>query len=149
MIGALLAGMMSYDMGGPINKMAYAIGVLFLADSLPEQGPGGLVMASIMAGGMVPPIAAALASILVPQVFTSKINSLRFITLGKGLVFITEGIIPYLQTNPKIMKTACVACSALSGGLSMYFKCSICAPHGGIFIISVLTLNFFSFMLFF
>ena len=135
MIGALLAGMMSYDMGGPINKMAYAIGVLFLADSLPEQGPGGLVMASIMAGGMVPPIAAALASILVPQVFTSKINSLRFITLGKGLVFITEGIIPYLQTNPKIMKTACVACSALSGGLSMYFKCSICAPHGGIFII--------------
>ncbi len=135
LIGALLAGMMSYDMGGPINKMAYAIGVLLLADCLPEQGPGGLIMASIMAGGMVTPISAALASILVPQVFSEKINSLRLVTFGKGLVFITEGIIPYLQKNPKPMKTACVCCSALTGGLSMYFQCSICAPHGGIFII--------------
>ena len=135
LIGALLAGMMSFDMGGPINKLAYAIGVLFLADSLPEQGPGGLVMASIMAGGMVPPIAAALASILIPQVFSEKINSLRYITLGKGLVFITEGIIPYLQKNPRAMRSACVCCSALTGALSMYFKCSICAPHGGVFII--------------
>ncbi len=135
LIGALLAGMMSFDMGGPINKLAYAVGVLMLADCLPEQGPGGLVMASIMAGGMVPPIAAALASILIPQVFSEKINKLRFVTLGKGLVFITEGIIPYLQKNPKYMKSACVCVSALTGGLSMYFRCSICAPHGGIFII--------------
>ena len=135
LVGAVLAGMMSADMGGPLNKTAYAIGVLLLADCLPETGPGTLIMAAIMAGGMVPPLAAGVSSILVPQVYSDKERKNSFIALGKGLVFITEGVIPYLAYNPEKMKFACIVSSAVAGGISMYFRCANYAPHGGIFVI--------------
>lgn len=134
-VGAVLAGMMSADMGGPLNKTAYAIGVLLLADCLPESGPGTLIMAAIMAGGMVPPLAAGVSSILVPQVYSEKERKSSMIAIGKGLVFITEGVIPFLAYNPVKMKFACIICSAVAGGISMYFRCANYAPHGGIFVI--------------
>lgn len=135
LVGAVLAGMMSADMGGPLNKTAYAIGVLSLADCLPESGPGTLLMAAIMAGGMVPPLAAGLSSILVPQVYSENERRNSVTALGKGLVFITEGVIPYLAYNPARMRFACIVSSAVSGGISMYFRCANFAPHGGIFVI--------------
>ncbi len=135
LIGAVLAGMMSADMGGPLNKTAYAIGVLLLADCLPESGPGTLIMAAIMAGGMVPPLAAGVSSILIPQVYSEKERKSSMMALGKGLVFITEGVIPYLAYNPIKMKFACIVSSAVAGGISMYFRCANYAPHGGIFVI--------------
>ena len=135
LIGAVLAGMMSADMGGPLNKTAYAIGVLLLADCLPESGPGTLIMAAIMAGGMVPPLAAGVSSILIPQVYSEKERKSSMMALGKGLVFITEGVIPYLAYNPIKMKLACIVSSAVAGGISMYFRCANYAPHGGIFVI--------------
>ncbi|MGN1282148.1 MAG: fructose-specific PTS transporter subunit EIIC [Succinivibrio sp.] len=135
LIGAVLGGMMSADMGGPYNKTAYAIGVLLLADSLPETGAGTLIMAAIMAGGMIPPLAAGLSAVMVPQVFTENERKNRYIALGKGLVFITEGVIPYLGYNPVKMRIACIFCSAVAGGLSMFFRCGCYAPHGGIFVI--------------
>ena len=135
LVGAVLAGMMSADMGGPLNKTAYAIGVLSLADCLPESGPGTLLMAAIMAGGMVPPLAAGLSSILVPQVYSENERRNSVTALGKGLVFITEGVIPYLAYNPVRMRFACIVSSAVSGGISMYFRCANFAPHGGIFVI--------------
>lgn len=135
LIGGFLAGMMATDMGGPMNKIAYATGVLLLADCLPENGAGGLVMAAIMAGGMVPPLAAGVAAFMVPQAFSNKEKQGRMVAVAKGLVFITEGVIPYLQVNPKQMRLACIISSAFAGGLSMYFRCSSCAPHGGVFIV--------------
>ena len=135
LIGAVLAGMMSADMGGPLNKTAYAIGVLLLADCLPESGPCTLIMAAIMAGGMVPPLAAGVSSILIPQVYSEKERKSSMMALGKGLVFITEGVIPYLAYNPMKMKFACIVSSAVAGGISMYFRCANYAPHGGIFVI--------------
>ncbi|MGN0916514.1 MAG: fructose-specific PTS transporter subunit EIIC [Succinivibrio sp.] len=134
-IGAILAGMLAADMGGPLNKIAYAAGVLLLADCLPENGPGCRIMAAIMAGGMVPPLAAALASTMVPQVFTKKERECTFLAWAKGLMFITEGVIPYLSVDMVKMRTACIISSALAGALSMYCGASMCAPHGGIFVL--------------
>ena len=135
LIGAFLSGMMSSDMGGPFNKIAYATGVLLLANCIPEIGPGSLVMAAIMAGGMVPPLAASLASFVGRPLFSKKEKENSIVALGKGLVFITEGVIPFLAFNPVKLRTVCVLTSALAGALSMMFRCSVCAPHGGIFII--------------
>lgn len=137
-IGAVLAGMMSADMGGPFNKMAYASGVLLLADCLPENGPGSMVMASVMLGGMVPPIAAGVASrILAPRHFTENERSLAFSAMLKGLLFITEAVLPYLSL--KRLRLACILGSSSAGALSMFFNCGICAPHGGMFIIPLST----------
>lgn len=137
-IGAVLAGMMSADMGGPFNKIAYASGVLLLADCLPENGPGSIVMASVMLGGMVPPIAAGLASrILAPSHFSAHERSLGFAAMFKGLLFITEAVLPYLAR--KRLRIACILGSATAGALSMLFNCGVCAPHGGVFIIPVST----------
>jgi len=135
MLGAILAGMMACDLGGPINKIAYAIGVLLLADCLPDIGAGSMIMAAIMAGGMVPPLAAGLAGILIPQAFSAELRKERFKSFSKGLVFVTEGVMPYMSINEGMMRLACVSCSAITGALSMYFGCHVCAPHGGIFII--------------
>lgn len=135
MIGAVTAGMMAADMGGPLNKSAYAIGVLLLADGLPEMGPGSMVMASVMIGGMVPPLAAGIASLLIPQAFTANEKKNTLVAIAKGLVFITEGVLPFLAVNQAKMKAVCITASALAGAMSMYYRCTICAPHGGIFII--------------
>lgn len=136
LIGAVLAGMMSADMGGPCNKVAYAAGVLLLADCLPENGPGSLVMAAVMAGGMVPPIAAGLASgIFGRRYFAPAERAQSFSACLKGLMFITEGVLPYLSVSPWRMRLACITGSAAAGALSMLGHCGVCAPHGGIFIV--------------
>lgn len=135
MVGAVFGGMMSADMGGPLNKLAYACGVLLLADCLPEFGPGYQVMAAVMAGGMVPPVAAGVAALLFRTLFSSQEQQLALIAIGKGACFITEGVLPYLHVAPLRMKAACIAGSAAAGALSMCFNCGVCAPHGGIFII--------------
>ncbi len=135
-VGMVLAGMMSADMGGPFNKISYATGVLLLADCLPENGPGSMVMAAVMLGGMVPPLAAGLAAkILAPHRFSQKERDLGWQAMLKGFFFITEGVIPYLVA-PR-MRLACIVGSATAGGLSMLFRCGIAAPHGGIFLMPI------------
>lgn len=135
-LGGILGGMMSADMGGPFNKMSYAIGVLLLADCLPEIGCGSYVMAAVMAGGMTPPIAAGVAAgILCRPLFSEKEKKIAFKTISKGFLFITEGVFPYLAVAPVKMRFVCVLSSAAAGALSMACSCAVCAPHGGIFVI--------------
>lgn len=138
--GAVMGGMMSADMGGPLNKLSYACGVLLLADCLPDTGPGCLVMGAVMAGGMVPPMAAGVAALLFRPLFSEQEQRLGIFAFSKGALFITEGVLPYLRVAPLRMQAACIAGSATAGALSMYWNCGVCAPHGGIFIIP-LTLN--------
>lgn len=136
-IGAVLAGMMSADMGGPFNKIAYASGVLLLADCLPEYGPGSLVMASVMIGGMVPPMAAGIAArIIAPHHFTEQERKHGYLAIFKGLLFITEAVLPYLNAAPRL-RIACILGSATAGASCMYFRCGVAAPHGGIFIFPI------------
>lgn len=139
LVGAILGGMMSADMGGPFNKLAYALGVLMLADCLPENGPGTMVMGSVMLGGMVPPIVAGLATKLAPGRFSAKEKSMSWGAIFKGCLFITEGVLPFLKAAPRL-RIACIVGSALAGAISMFFSCGVVAPHGGIFII-VLAIN--------
>lgn len=135
LIGAILGGIMSADMGGPCNKIAYACGVLLLADCLPESGPGSGIMASVMAGGMVPPLSAGIAAMIARPLFTRHEKNIAFATMIKGLFFITEGVLPYLVYAPTRMRIACIVSSATAGAISMWYSCGLCAPHGGIFII--------------
>lgn len=136
-IGAVLAGMMSADMGGPFNKIAYATGVLLLADCLPENGPGSMIMAAVMLGGMVPPIAAGVAArIIARHSFNKKEFDGAYHAIFKGLLFITEGVIPYLASSQRL-RLACIAGSAVAGGMSMLFGCAVAAPHGGIFLFPI------------
>lgn len=135
LIGAVLGGMMSADMGGPFNKLSYAFGVLMLADCLPENGAGMIVMGSVMLGGMVPPIVAGVAAkFIAPKRFSEKEKSLAIGAIIKGCLFITEGVIPFLKAAPRL-RVACVIGSAVAGGLSMFFSCGVVAPHGGVFVI--------------
>lgn len=136
LIGAVLGGMMSADMGGPFNKTAYAAGVLLLADCLPENGPGSMVMAAVMAGGMVPPMAAAFASGVFGRAYFSEQERRQSVSaFFKGLMFVTEGVLPYLSACPWRMRFACILGSAAAGASSMFLACGVCAPHGGIFIL--------------
>lgn len=136
LIGAVLGGMMSADMGGPFNKTAYAAGVLLLADCLPENGPGSMVMAAVMAGGMVPPMAAAFAAGVFGRAYFSETERRQALSaFFKGLMFVTEGVLPYLSACPWRMRFACILGSAAAGAASMFMYCGVCAPHGGIFIL--------------
>lgn len=132
-VGAVLGGMMSADMGGPFNKIAYALGVLLLADSLPENGPGSMVMGSVMLGGMVPPVIAGCAVLCAPFRFNKEEKNKAFGTVLKGLLFITEGVLFYIKDAPRL-RIACIIGSAVAGGCSMFFRCGVVAPHGGVFI---------------
>jgi fructose PTS system EIIBC or EIIC component len=130
-LGLLLGGMMAIDMGGPINKASYTFGVGLLASN------SYLPMAAIMAGGMVPPLALALATMVAKNRFTAD-----EIIAGKaagvlGLSFITEGAIPFAANDPIRVLPSCVAGAALTGALSMYFGCMLHAPHGGIFVLAI------------
>ncbi|MCR5536404.1 MAG: fructose-specific PTS transporter subunit EIIC [Succinivibrio sp.] len=137
-LGGCIGGLMAVDTGGPFNKLAYAFGVLFLADTLPLLGAGSYVMAAVMAGGMTPPIAAAIASgVLGRGLFSREERRQAPQALIKGCLFITEGVIPYLSHQRNYMLTSCILGSALAGALSMYAKCAICAPHGGVFILPI------------
>ena len=126
---ALLAGMMSIDMGGPFNKAAYVFGTAQLAEGNFE------VMAAVMAGGMVPPIAIALCTTFFKKKFTEKERQSGVVNYVMGLSFITEGAIPFAAQDPLRVIPSCLIGSAIAGGLSMAFGCTLRAPHGGLFVL--------------
>ena len=130
-LGALVAGMMAVDMGGPINKAAYVFGTASIA-----AGNYG-IMAAVMIGGMVPPIAIAIATLLFKNKFTAEERKAGPTNFIMGLSFITEGAIPFAASDPLHVIPACVVGSAVAGALSAVFKCTLMAPHGGIFVFPV------------
>ena len=131
LLGCIVGGMMSIDMGGPFNKAAYVFGTGMLA----EQTEGGfMIMAAVMAGGMVPPFAIAIATTFFKNRFTAAERKSGLVNYIMGLCFISEGAIPYAAADPLRVIPACIAGSALAGGLSMAFGCTLRAPHGGIFV---------------
>ena len=128
-LGMVLGGMMSIDMGGPFNKAAYVFGTAQLAEGNFE------VMAAVMAGGMVPPIAIALCTTFFKRKFTEKERQSGIVNYIMGLSFITEGAIPFAAQDPLRVIPSCIIGSAIAGGLSMAFGCTLRAPHGGIFVL--------------
>lgn len=132
-LGLLLGGMMAVDMGGPINKAAYVFGTASIASGNYD------VMAAVMIGGMVPPLAIALATFFFKNRFTPKEQQTTLTNLIMGLSFITEGAIPFAASDPLHVLPACVLGSAVAGALSMVFGCTLMAPHGGIFVIGVIS----------
>ena len=135
LLGALVAGMQATDMGGPINKAAYVFGTASIAMA---EGGFSPVMAAVMAGGMVPPIAIALATIFFQDRFTAAERKSGPVNFIMGLSFITEGAIPFAASDPLHVIPSCVAGSAAAGALSMAFGCASPAPHGGLFVFPVM-----------
>ena len=133
LLGVLLGGMMSVDMGGPINKAAYVFGTASLASDEFQ------IVAAVMAGGMVPPLALALAVFAVRDKFSEKERQSGVANLIMGACFITEGAIPFAAADPLRVLPACIIGSAVAGGLSMFFGCGLRAPHGGIFVLPVIS----------
>ena len=121
--------MMAVDMGGPINKAAYVVGTGALANG--EYG----IMASVMAGGMVPPLAIALCTTFFKNRFTESERKSGVTNYIMGLSFITEGAIPFAAADPIRVIPSCIIGSATAGALSMAFGCTLMAPHGGIFVV--------------
>ena len=131
LLGAIVAGMMSVDMGGPVNKAAYVFGTAALASGNYE------VMAAVMVGGMVPPIAIALSTTFCPKKWTPDERRNGIVNYVMGLCFVSEGAIPYAAADPLRVLPSCIVGSAVSGALSMLFGCALRAPHGGIFVFPV------------
>ncbi len=130
-LGIVVAGMMAIDMGGPFNKAAYVFGIASL-----ESG-NEAVMAAVMAGGMVPPLAIALATTFFSHRFTKEQRDSGKVNYVMGLSFITEGAIPFAAADPLKVIPSCVIGSAIAGALTMMFNCTLPAPHGGIFVFPV------------
>lgn len=128
-LGMVVGGMMSVDMGGPVNKAAYVFGTAQLAEGNFD------VMAAVMAGGMVPPLAIALATTFFKKKFTDKERQSGLVNYIMGLSFISEGAIPFAAQDPLRVIPSCIAGSAVAGGLSMLLGCTLRAPHGGIFVL--------------
>ncbi len=128
LLGIVLGGMMSIDMGGPFNKAAYVTGTAALATGNYD------IMAAVMVGGMVPPLAIALATTFFKGKFTEEERKAGVVNYVMGLSFITEGAIPYAAKDPLAVLPACIIGSGIAGGLSMFFGCTLRAPHGGIFV---------------
>ena len=137
-LGFVLGGMMSIDFGGPINKAAYVFGTASLMSATGQAVSSG-IMASVMAGGMVPPLAIALAMLIFRNKFTPKERQSTITNFIMGLSFITEGAIPFAASDPLRVIPACAIGSAVAGSLSMLFGCALPAPHGGIFVFGVIT----------
>lgn len=134
---ALLAGMMAIDMGGPFNKAAYSFATLLLADqSAPDVKY--IIMAAVMIGGMVPPIAIALSTTFNKNRWTAEERKNGTVNYIMGLSFITEGAIPYAAGHPLQVIPACIVGSASAGALSALFGCKLMAPHGGIFVFATM-----------
>ena len=131
LLGIIVAGMMAIDMGGPFNKAAYVFGTASIAAGNYN------IMAAVMIGGMVPPCAIALATLLFKNRFTEDERKAGPTNFIMGLSFITEGAIPFAAADPLHVIPACVIGSGLAGALSMAFKCTLMAPHGGIFVFPV------------
>ena len=130
-LGLILGGMMAIDMGGPFNKAAYVFGTAAIAAGNYD------IMAAVMIGGMTPPCAIALATLLFKNKFTKSEREAGPTNFVMGLAFITEGAIPYAAADPLHVLPACIAGSAVAGALSMAFGCTLMAPHGGIFVFPV------------
>ena len=131
LLGIIVGGMMSIDMGGPFNKAAYVFGTASIAAGNYD------IMAAVMIGGMVPPCAIALASILFKNKFTKDERKSAPVNFIMGLAFITEGAIPYAAADPLHVLPSCIIGAAVAGALSMAFGCTLMAPHGGIFVFPV------------
>lgn len=131
LLGAILGGMMAIDMGGPFNKASYVFGVASIASGNYN------IMAAVMIGGMVPPCAIALATLLFKKKFTESERKSGPTNFIMGLAFITEGAIPFAAADPLHVIPSCAVGSALAGALSMAFNCTLMAPHGGIFVFPV------------
>ena len=131
-LGLVLGGMMAIDMGGPFNKASYVFGTAAIASGNYD------VMAAVMIGGMVPPCAIALATLLFKNKFTKEERESGPMNFIMGLAFITEGAIPYAAADPLHVLPSCIIGSGLAGVLSMAFGCTLMAPHGGIFVVPVM-----------
>lgn len=131
LLGVVLGAMMSTDMGGPFNKAAYVFGTAAITSGNYD------IMAAVMVGGMVPPLAIALATTFFKKKFTAQERKSGPVNYILGLSFITEGAIPYAASDPLRVIPACMIGAGLAGGLSMLFKCTLMAPHGGIFVFAV------------
>ena len=134
LLGLIIGGMMSIDMGGPFNKAAYVFGTASLAY---QTDAGYMIMAAVMVAGMVPPIAIAIASWVFKNKFTDNDRKTAPVNAIMGLCFISEAAIPYAAGDPLHVIPSCVIGSAVAGALSMAFKCTLMAPHGGIFVFPV------------
>ena len=130
-LGAILGGMMSVDLGGPVNKAAYTFGTGMLAEGHYD------IMAAVMAGGMVAPLVIAILATIFPKKLDQKDRSSALLNYVLGLSFISEGAIPFASSDPLRVLPACIIGSAIAGGLSMLFGCTLMAPHGGIFVIGI------------
>ena len=130
-LGLILGGMMAIDMGGPFNKAAYVFGTAAIAAGNYD------IMAAVMIGGMTPPCAIALATLLFKNKFTKEEREAGPTNFIMGLAFITEGAIPFAASDPLHVLPSCIIGSALAGALSMAFHCTLMAPHGGIFVFPV------------
>lgn len=131
LLGIVVAGMMAIDMGGPFNKAAYVFGSASIAAGNYH------IMAAVMIGGMVPPCAIALATLLFKNKFTKEERESGPVNFIMGLAFITEGAIPFAASDPLHVLPSCMVGSAVAGALSMAFGCTLMAPHGGIFVVPV------------
>ena len=131
-LGAILGAMMAIDLGGPVNKAAYTFGTGMLASGQYE------IMAAVMAGGLVPPLAVALLATFFPKKIAKKDKQAAYVNYIMGLSFISEGAIPFASADPLRTIPAFIAGSAVTGALSMVFNCTLMAPHGGIFVIATI-----------
>ncbi len=131
LLGIIVAGMMAVDMGGPFNKAAYVFGTASIAAGNYD------IMAAVMIGGMVPPCAIALGSMLFKNKFTKEEREAGPTNFIMGLAFITEGAIPFAASDPLHVLPSCIIGSGVAGALSMAFQCTLMAPHGGIFVFPV------------
>lgn len=130
-LGAVLGMMMAIDFGGPINKAAYVFGTAQIAEGNYD------IMASVMIGGMIPPLAIAIASIIFKNKFTKKEREAGLTNFVMGLSFITEGAIPFAASDPLRVIPPCAIGAGVAGALSMVFGCTLRAPHGGVFVFPV------------
>ena len=138
-LGAILAGMMSVDLGGPVNKAAYTFGTGMLAEGHYE------IMAAVMIGGMIAPLAIALIATFFPKKLPKKERQAGLLNYVMGLSFISEGAIPFASADPLRVLPSCVVGSAVSGAMSMAFNCTLMAPHGGILVFGFFGCGFCSF----
>jgi PTS system fructose-specific IIC component len=139
LLGVVLGGMMSIDMGGPFNKAAYVFGTAGLASGEFE------IMAAVMAGGMVPPLAIAISATFFRNRYKKSDRESALVNYIMGLSFITEGAIPFAAADPVRVLPSCIIGSAIAGGLSVLFGCGLRAPHGGVFVVPVIS-NPFGFL---
>jgi PTS system fructose-specific IIC component len=134
LLGAIIGAMMAFDMGGPVNKAAYTFGAGLLAS---EASSGPIIMAAVMAAGMTPPLGLALATFIAPNKFDKQQQEAGKAAAVLGISFVTEGAIPFAAADPIKIIPSIMTGSAVAGALSMLFKATLQAPHGGIFVLLI------------